>query len=130
MLKKLWKTAMKTKYGFIDATDFHHELGEASGGVTIYSSLNDALENCFCAKGCGVFKVKVSYVETALAGKEDMQEKEEKEEKEKEKEIERISHYRAKAEKLRKHVEWLNSLADRLERDLENKFEEIFLSRN
>ena len=113
MLKRLWKIAMKTKYGFIDATDFHHELGEASGGVTIYSSLNDALENCFCAKGCGVFKVKVSYMETALAGKEDMQEKEEKEEKEKE--IERISHYRAKAEKLRKNAEWLISLADRLE---------------
>ena len=120
MLKKLWKVVMKTKYGFIDATDFHHELGEASGGVTIYSSLNDALENCFCAKGCGVFKVKVSYVEIALVGKEDMQEEKE----EKEKEIERISHYRAKAEKLRKHVEWLSSFADRLERDLESKLDE------
>ena len=102
---------MKTKYGFIDATDFHHELGEASGGVPIYSSVNDALENCFCAKECGVFKVKVSYMKVALAGKEDMQEKEEKEENE----IERISHYRAKAEKLRKNAEWLISLADRLE---------------
>jgi len=105
----------KTKHGYIDATDFHHELGEAAGGVTIYASVNDALENCWCAKDCGVFKVKVVFEEIALAGKEDPQAGDV------ERERQRIAHKRAYAEKLKKQVEFVLAVADRSERELDGK---------
>lgn len=113
---------MKTKHGYIDATDFAHELGEAAGGVTIYASLNDALENCWCAKSCGVYKVEVIFEEIALRGKEELQtlgDMQNKTPKYVASVKQRIAHKRAYAEKLKKRVEFTLALADKLEKELE-----------
>jgi len=55
-------------FGYMDATDFSHELGQAAGGVTIYSSEKDILEHCPCAASCGVVKVSIEFVENVTAG--------------------------------------------------------------
>lgn len=114
-------TTIKPKYGYIDATDFYHELGEAAGGVTIYASVNDTLENCWCAKECGVLKVKVSFEEIALKGKEELQTWEDMQEKSPRyvaRERLRIAHKRAYAEKLKKRAEFVLALADKSEKEL------------
>jgi len=55
-------------FGYMDATDFNYELGQAAGGVTIYSSEKDILEHCPCAASCGVVKVSVELVDNVTAG--------------------------------------------------------------
>ena len=112
----------KPKHGYIDATDFSHELGEAAGGVTIYASVDDALENCWCAKECGVYKVSVAFKEIALRGKEEPQTLKDMQEKSPryiERERLRIAHKRAYAEKLKKRAEFLLAIADKSEKELE-----------
>jgi hypothetical protein len=52
-----------SRIGYMDYTDFCHELGEASGGNEIFPSLNETLEFNPCAKHCGVVKVKIELVE-------------------------------------------------------------------
>ena len=66
MTKSAENSQPKSRQGYMDATDFFHELGEALGGNIIYSSIEDLLENKPCAKECGVVKVGVEFLETIL----------------------------------------------------------------
>lgn len=49
--------------GFMCMTDWDHELGLASGGNRIYPSKEDIEKYSKCAKGCGIVKVKTSFVD-------------------------------------------------------------------
>lgn len=44
-------------------TDFDHELGNAAGGVKVYSSLEDLAASRPCVTECGIVKVRVEVVE-------------------------------------------------------------------
>ena len=55
-------------FGYMDATDFNYELGQAAGGVTIYSSEKDILDHCPCAESCGVVKVSIELVDKVIVG--------------------------------------------------------------
>lgn len=59
------------KIGYIDATDFRYELGEAAGGTVIYGSKADLLRCEPCAVECGIIKVKVSFESVVLGEKRD-----------------------------------------------------------
>jgi hypothetical protein len=59
----------KPRYGYIDATDWDHELGEAMGGTKIYCSKEDILRERSCVKECGIIKVKISFVKRVTKGK-------------------------------------------------------------
>lgn len=52
--------------GYMCKTDFEYELYNALGGVTIYASVDDAIERRKCVLGCGLVKVKVRYLETVI----------------------------------------------------------------
>ena len=56
----------KTRIGYMDSTDFAHELGEGGslGGSTIYESVEDLKRNQMCVEECGIVKVKITVVET------------------------------------------------------------------
>lgn len=58
----------KSRVGYIDKTDFDYELGEARSGNIIYPSLSNILENETCSQECGVYKVKISIIESAHEG--------------------------------------------------------------
>jgi hypothetical protein len=44
---------MKVCLGFMCSVDFHHEMGEALGGTTVYASLKDLNRNRKCIDECG-----------------------------------------------------------------------------
>ena len=118
---------VKPKYGFICPTDFYHELGEASGGVIIYPSVKDMLRLSGCAESCGIFKVEVSYVDTALEGKEEYVYSTDIDNLTPEYvsyERRRIKHYREKAEYYTKLSGTLLGLAGKSEESLEKRLNE------
>lgn len=49
-------------------TDFECELGRASGGNTVFPSIEDAKKRLKCWEGCGIVEVKVTYVRTVIKG--------------------------------------------------------------
>ncbi len=51
---------LNVRRGFMCATDFYHEIGEAWGGSTIYSSLRDIKSHQSCWKQCGIVEVKIT----------------------------------------------------------------------
>ncbi len=46
--------------GYMDSTDFYHEIGEARGGSKIYPSVKDLKANEICWKQCGIVEVKIT----------------------------------------------------------------------
>lgn len=52
---------MNTK-GYMCKTDYENELGQASGGNTIFPSIEDAREHLKCWKDCGLVEVDVKFV--------------------------------------------------------------------
>jgi hypothetical protein len=71
----------ETRYAYMDKVDFEHELGEAVGGNTLYSSVKDLLNNQKCITECGVVKVKITIEEVILGSKYRMTEEEKEERK-------------------------------------------------
>ena len=57
----------QSRTGFMCLTDFQHELGEASGGISVYADEDDLKKHRNCWKGCGILKVEV--VAAIAAGK-------------------------------------------------------------
>lgn len=51
------------KIGYMDKTDFDHELGNALGGNEIYRSIEDLKRHKRCATECGIVKVEVTLLE-------------------------------------------------------------------
>ena len=51
----------EVRYGYMDMTDYYHEVGEASGGNTIWPSPENLLEGSPCASQCGIARVKVMF---------------------------------------------------------------------
>jgi hypothetical protein len=51
------------EYLYMCKTDYDYELGNAAGGVPVYSSLADLKEQRSCVRECGIVKVKVTLVE-------------------------------------------------------------------
>lgn len=51
------------KTGFMCKTDFDYELGEASGGTSIYASLTDLCKRRSCVAECGIVKVEITLSE-------------------------------------------------------------------
>jgi len=97
-----------TRIGYMDQTDFLHEVGEGAGGTTVYASLNDILNHCPCAIKCGVVKVKISKVENMIAGLESAQERDK---------TWLANHYRQQADFFKKRAENFLILADKIEKD-------------
>lgn len=56
------------KYGYIDRVDFEHELSEVSGGVKIFSSVDDIKRHISHIEECGIVKVKVELEEIVTPG--------------------------------------------------------------
>lgn len=50
--------------GYMCLVDYECELGYASGGNTIYPSIEDLKERRKCVENCGIVEVRVSYVRT------------------------------------------------------------------
>ena len=50
----------RKRIGYMDATNFYHELGEAPGGTLIFKSAKEVLEYTPCAHECGVVRVEVT----------------------------------------------------------------------
>lgn len=59
---------MKSIPGYMDAIDYHHELGAAAGGTVVYPNLVDLYSNALCAKECGVVKVEIASIELVKEG--------------------------------------------------------------
>lgn len=57
----------QSRTGYMCLTDFQHELGEASGGISVYADEDDLKKHRNCWKGCGILKVEV--VAAIAAGK-------------------------------------------------------------
>jgi hypothetical protein len=55
--------------GYMCATDWDHELGEASGGTRVFSSTEDLKKYKTCFKECGIVEVEVNFVRLAEAGR-------------------------------------------------------------
>ncbi|MDP5216742.1 hypothetical protein Q5Y75_05885 [Ruegeria sp. 2205SS24-7] len=51
----------ETVTGYMCATDWEFELGEAAGGNIVYASVADAKEHRKCLDGCGIVEVKVTF---------------------------------------------------------------------
>ena len=118
---------IKPRYGYICSTDFYHELGEASGGVTVYPSVKDMLRLSGCAESCGIFKVEVSYADTAMVGTDGGVLSTDVESLAPEyvaSERKRLKHYREKAEYFKKQAELLLKIAARHEKSLEKRLSE------
>lgn len=45
--------------GYMCLVDFEYELGMASGGVEVYSSVEDLREHRKCVDGCGIVEVMI-----------------------------------------------------------------------
>lgn len=54
---------MGKKYAYMCKTGWEWELGEALGGIDLYPSVEDLLENRKCAETCGIVKVKIQLSE-------------------------------------------------------------------
>lgn len=48
-----------TRRGFMCKIDFDYELGNATGGSRVYSSVSDLLREHDCAHECGIVEVEV-----------------------------------------------------------------------
>jgi len=94
--------------GYIDQTDFRHELGESNGGVTIYSSVEDTLKCCPCAKECGVVKVLIELSEVVLPRNDKIGSCDD---------ASMILHYREQADLMDKRSALYRSLADNMEKE-------------
>jgi len=46
--------------GYMCKTDFYDELGHASGGNTVYPSINDLIRRRKCVDQCGIVEVKIT----------------------------------------------------------------------
>lgn len=66
----------KTVEVYMCGVDWQHEIGQAMGGVTLYSTLDDLERFRPCVKTCGVVKVKVQLVEWVI--EQNFEEKEQK----------------------------------------------------
>jgi hypothetical protein len=53
----------ETRYGYMCATAFDWELGEALGGTRVYATIEDLKDCQPCVKQCGIVKVKVELEE-------------------------------------------------------------------
>jgi len=51
--------------GYMCRTKFECDLED---GAWVYTDLDDCLENCRCARGCGVVEVEVRFRKVALPG--------------------------------------------------------------
>lgn len=68
---ELWKEAYEkgkrdmlvNKIGFMCRTDYEYELENATGGVDIYSSVNDLKNHKKCWEDCGIVKVEITFKE-------------------------------------------------------------------
>jgi len=100
-----------TRIGYMDRTDFLHEVGEAAGGTTVYASLNDILNHCSCAIKCGVVKVKISKVENMVVGLDSTESASERDK------AWLANHYRQQADFFKKKAENFLILADKIEKD-------------
>jgi len=100
----------KTVIGYMCYTDFLHELGEAAGGVSVYSSMDDILNNRSCATSCGVARVKVKFLKTDISSnfKDGVLSTE-------------ITHYRAQSKRLEEQAKFCLAYADKLEKEAEEK---------
>lgn len=56
----------QTRKGFMCQVDFVHELGEASGGNTIYPTEDQAKKYSPCVTECGLVEVEVKVVREVL----------------------------------------------------------------
>ena len=121
-------TEYKSKFGYMCRTNFLHELGEAPGGVEVYSSVKDILNHCLCAKGCGIAKVEIFYHEDALDGDNSgsmlFNDIENKTPKYIQSQKQQIEHYRKQAEFYQTRAATLVARADRMERELPKEKEE------
>lgn len=68
MTTALWQEDDGSVIGFMCLTDWELEIGAAMGGSRIFPSVEDARKNLKCWKGCGIAKVRVSFVEIAEQG--------------------------------------------------------------
>lgn len=53
---------LSVRRGFMDKTDFDHELGVAKGGSRVFASLKDLRKSRKCTGACGVVEVEVRLV--------------------------------------------------------------------
>ena len=53
---------MKTVIGYMDRTDFDHELGHASDGNKVYPSVEALKRDRSCVDECGIVMVAVTFV--------------------------------------------------------------------
>ncbi len=53
---------LRTTTLFMCLVDYDHELGEASGGCTLYESVEDLKENRPCVEECGIMEVQLTGV--------------------------------------------------------------------
>jgi len=51
-----------TVKGYMCKTDYEFELGQASGGNTVFPSVEDAKKHLKCWVSCGLVEVEVVYV--------------------------------------------------------------------
>lgn len=54
--------------GFMCKVDWECELGNASGGNTVFPSEADAKKHLKCWEGCGLVEVRVTYIRTVVEG--------------------------------------------------------------
>lgn len=59
-------------HGFMCLTDFECELGNADGGSTVYSTVEELRERRPCVAGCGIVKVEVRALEIVQPERHDM----------------------------------------------------------
>jgi len=59
------RVAVPMKHGWMCLTDYRHELGEAAGGVTVYSDFEDLKAHQPCWSSCGVIEVGIVGKESA-----------------------------------------------------------------
>jgi hypothetical protein len=118
------KKEKNTRTGFMDATDFYHEVGCAKGGNVVYPSEKDLLENSPCAKQCGIVKVEILEGELILPTnfeQEDMLsvvDHEEKTPKYFEYQKTWATHYREQAERHKESSERYLALANKIDKEL------------
>jgi hypothetical protein len=56
----------QTRIGYMCATDFLHELGEAAGGVFVFADKEDLIAHRGCTETCGVVAVEVRTIDAAM----------------------------------------------------------------
>lgn len=108
-----------SKIAYIDATDFHHELGECSSGTIIYSTLKSMLENNFCSIGCGVLKVEIHQIEQVVPSDLEsisftVEEIEEPSDRYAQRTKERIEHLKAKRRRLEAEIDSISRVLEAL----------------